>query len=1137
MSDSTFLQSACADWLENRTRIEAALNDQFVRTAIENRGILMSPRRGPQVVSQLFSLMIDFMSNQINEADVAITAVQFAEQGMAFGSATKLIQGFNPLLLDSISVEQQPIVRDRLNTFQFLFLQQFVNARELVQQRIQENSQMALQHALQTQIEQQRVSHISQAKRNQNLNQILQLNARLAAMTNESDLLNEAVSGLCRALNLVDVSIFVQPLPDAIWQIRATSAAQVEELVKEATESLTTAVTNQETAVFISSLPHKANRWLMTASLRTADRLFGGLVVRVDLDEQTEQEELIILIRTFSQNLAALWRNIELISETRDRAKDVEVLYGRFLDTLWREDEVMFNATYADSTYSQLPTPAPTSTGVSIPLTIGEHTFGEIELPENQQLSDHDWAFIQAIVEEMGEALNNAHLIQTTRNYTNQLNVAASVSTIATTIFDREQLIEDVVEIIRSRFGFYYVGLFLVDDDGKTAVLQAGTGEAGRIQIERKHHQIIGGTSMIGTAIAEGSARVEQDVTQAKAFSRNELLPNTQSELALPLRSRKHIIGALTVQSEQKGAFSPSTVTVLQSLADQLAIAIENASLLNQTQTNLEETNRLYEAARKISAASSDQEIFQHLIDYASKSNLANVIHAIVEEPTDPLKVHFPVVWGVDHAQIDLNRRYARPAYDKSYLLDKTAQLRLKKDEVEEILGPASRKLYEAFNISEGIYLRLEQDERWLGTIALLCVDQPLPNRRDLQPFLTLLDHAAVILANQKLLEQTESLYRIGRSINQSLTRDDAVTIAVNEVYNYTGVQQCRFVIYDRREGAGYVLAEAKPTGQSSSIRLPMLGDYVHEKLLKSGAPLHLQQGESDVPMETLRLHMEQFGAESTYFIPSASQKELIGYLAVDTDDPKRPFHQSNLIFAQTVVSHLTTQIENIKLLDEALSRAQELITLNQIQSNISVILSTEGLAKTIYDEVGRLLDNTIFYLAQYDAHENLLSPILCVYNGEIIDIQKQTLEPESPLHTFIQGQHHLITNQSHPLMISEAQNMGLPVPNSALWMPLSQEGKATGLITVQSYETAAYDDNDVQLLRSIATQTSLAIANVQLFEKIEQTNTKLRQLDQLKTQFLANMSHELRTPLNSIIGFSRVILKGIDGPITEEQA
>jgi signal transduction histidine kinase len=116
-------------------------------------------------------------------------------------------------------------------------------------------------------------------------------------------------------------------------------------------------------------------------------------------------------------------------------------------------------------------------------------------------------------------------------------------------------------------------------------------------------------------------------------------------------------------------------------------------------------------------------------------------------------------------------------------------------------------------------------------------------------------------------------------------------------------------------------------------------------------------------------------------------------------------------------------------------------------------------------------------------------------------------------------------------------ENKQLPqMPQSSLWIPMRREGTTTGLLCVQSYAARAYDEHDVQMLRSIATHANLAIDNADLFNRIQAHNEELMEVDRLKTQFLANMSHELRTPLNSIIGFSRVILKGIDGPITQEQ-
>ena len=110
------------------------------------------------------------------------------------------------------------------------------------------------------------------------------------------------------------------------------------------------------------------------------------------------------------------------------------------------------------------------------------------------------------------------------------------------------------------------------------------------------------------------------------------------------------------------------------------------------------------------------------------------------------------------------------------------------------------------------------------------------------------------------------------------------------------------------------------------------------------------------------------------------------------------------------------------------------------------------------------------------------------------------------------------------------------PAPGSVLGVPLVFRDQVFGVLSVQSYERNAYTEADVELLATIATQASIAIQNARAYERLVETADELREIDRLKTQFLANMSHELRTPLNSIIGFSRVMLKGIDGPLTDLQ-
>jgi len=173
------------------------------------------------------------------------------------------------------------------------------------------------------------------------------------------------------------------------------------------------------------------------------------------------------------------------------------------------------------------------------------------------------------------------------------LEAAAEVGHAATSILETDRLINQVVELIRERFGLYYVGLFLLDETDEWAVLRAGTGEAGQAMLARGH-RIRVGEGMIGWSIAHEQARValyaEEDAVRLAMTE----LPDTRSEAALPLRSRGQVLGALTVQSDQPEAFDQDTVVVLQTMADQVAVALDNARLFTASQEALETTRRAY---------------------------------------------------------------------------------------------------------------------------------------------------------------------------------------------------------------------------------------------------------------------------------------------------------------------------------------------------------------------------------------------------------------------------------------------------------------------------------------------------------------------------------------------------------------
>ena len=178
-----------------------------------------------------------------------------------------------------------------------------------------------------------------------------------------------------------------------------------------------------------------------------------------------------------------------------------------------------------------------------------------------------------------------------------QLQSVAHVAHAISAYKDPDQLLNQITHLISERFGFYHVGVFLLDKLGEYAVLQAANSEGGRRMLEHGHRLKIGETSMVGYVSKQGKARLALDVGKDAVYFDNPDLPLTRSEIALPLLSGETVIGVLDVQSEQAAAFTDEDIALLSTLADQVSIAIENARLfsdINQTVSELQSLQRQY---------------------------------------------------------------------------------------------------------------------------------------------------------------------------------------------------------------------------------------------------------------------------------------------------------------------------------------------------------------------------------------------------------------------------------------------------------------------------------------------------------------------------------------------------------------
>ena len=168
-----------------------------------------------------------------------------------------------------------------------------------------------------------------------------------------------------------------------------------------------------------------------------------------------------------------------------------------------------------------------------------------------------------------------------------QLEAISNVARSTASIQNLDELLPVITQLVSDRFGYYHAGIFLLDDNREFAVLRATNSTGGQRMLNRQHKLKLDTKSIVGYVTSRGEPRIAFDVGTDAVFFSNPDLPDTRSEMALPLRSGGHVIGALDVQSAEPNAFTSDDITTLATLSDQIAIAIENARLFSEARAAL----------------------------------------------------------------------------------------------------------------------------------------------------------------------------------------------------------------------------------------------------------------------------------------------------------------------------------------------------------------------------------------------------------------------------------------------------------------------------------------------------------------------------------------------------------------------
>ncbi|MCD4738182.1 MAG: response regulator, partial [Anaerolineae bacterium] len=685
-----------------------------------------------------------------------------------------------------------------------------------------------------------------------------------------------------------------------------------------------------------------------------------------------------------------------------------------------------------------------------------------------------------------------------------QLQTAAEISSVTALSLSTEEILERSVDLIRDRFDFYYVGLFLLDDLAEYAVLRAGTGEAGRQMLAAAHKLAAGESSMIGWCVTHREARIALNVGMEAIRFDNPFLPQTRSEMALPLIAPHGIIGAMTVQSEITAAFSEADITVLQTVANQLANAIANARSFTREQARYEElrnlqrtqTGQQWEKYRRAKA------IFGYTYDLSR---------------LEPLDAPFMADEAVDLPQIEIAAQVYR-------------------DEVNSWVTTP---------------ITLHDEPIGMFRFEGAAKDEISWGEDELEIVAAVRDQVALALENRLLFERTDealtdtrNLYNLGRQINASQTTRDILTtlaqglkprlelerVDVGLLEPTSSPQELHVITSWSREGTA-----AQPGDRYLLERWQRIVDMVTSEGKFVTADVEQSQLLDEASLQVYR----RMGIRGLVAYRLEARDTAYGIVLMYTKKP-HAFAQEELEFYEAVTRTASVALENQLLLETTRAEAERRAFLNKVVTAASASLDASDLMHDVGQIISQHLNMPIL-LWRWDGQQ--VYPVVAYYDdGRELAVEELGLRLiEMPgIGAAIRWKRSLLwdfTKRSQAGHVYFMQLLSRLQLKESFSVPLMVRNEILGLITLGcQVGHPAIDASERVLLESIAVSMGVALENANLYRESLEIAEQLKEVDRLKSEFLANMSHELRTPLNSIIGFSRVILKGIDGPLNDMQ-
>lgn len=679
----------------------------------------------------------------------------------------------------------------------------------------------------------------------------------------------------------------------------------------------------------------------------------------------------------------------------------------------------------------------------------------------------------------------------------------------------------------------------------------------------------IGSLSLyIQNGLAEKSSPT---LTEAMATAIEEestyVFSEDKKSIALPIYIQGEPIGIIEISQDDEYPISAEEISTIVPIVEQVGRALENQRLFEQTQGALSETDALFQAAKELNQSNnyfSLNEVFRaYSVIGANASHIAlTTFDAPWTTQYRPQNATILSSLSVVESEKNSNPELMQTELPHTILdmvafqsanniMTKSSPTVLEAIRTNRLIDEKTRWfLLDNFNADTAVFIPLLSANKWFGFIIAVYEETVFFDEEDFNHALALSSQISVALQNiqniqlaeQRAIEASKRsselalINRILEAITTSISLEEGLEIASIAIQETLPIDDVYFGL-QRKNKIEFVADSSSKTKNKSyqgKILHPNEDSFI-TKIIENHSIQSIQNnGSLPDSAKFIRELFESEDIKNLIIIPIVSAQEEIGVILMALRNPDLMLTEEDELLCEAIAHQSATAIHNALLLDETTQRARQLETASEIARDSSANLEMDTLLKRAvnlikekfnFHHVSIYLREGMKLVIKGSTSEKMISPIFNVsLNDEKFFAVRATKSAEPLIiNNIIQDPAY----KFHPLYESA---------QSFMFIPMNIGERVTGVMEVCSTNPNQFSTDDITVLQVLSDQISVAMENARSFEVTQHAMAEIREADRLKTQFLANMSHELRTPLNSIIGFSQVILKGIDGPTTDLQ-